>query len=48
MEVHYIWFPTHGRMRRRIEKRAGRGLAFRGQLVSLNPFRWGLVYEKVG
>jgi hypothetical protein len=47
MDVHYLWFPTQGRMRRRIEKRADLGLAFRGQLFSINPFRCGLVYEKV-
>ncbi len=47
MEIHYIWFPTQGRMRRRIEKRRTLNLAFRGQLFSINPFRAGLVYEKV-
>jgi hypothetical protein len=35
MEVHYVWFPTHGRMRRRIVKRRTEGLAFRGQLFSI-------------
>jgi hypothetical protein len=47
MEVHHIWFPTHGRMRRRIQKRRTESLAFRGQIFSINPFRLGLVYEKV-
>lgn len=48
MEVQYVWFPTHGRMRRRIEKRGRLGLAFRGQLISINGLRIGLVYERVG
>lgn len=47
MEVRYVWFPTQGRMKRRIKARREEGLAFRGQLISINPFRIGLVYEKV-
>jgi hypothetical protein len=39
MTVQYIWFPTHGRMRRRIAKRAEEGLLFRGFLFSLNPLK---------
>lgn len=45
MEVHHVWFPTHGRMLRRIRKRGTQNKVFHGQLFSINPFRAGLVYE---
>jgi hypothetical protein len=44
-KVRYVWFPTHGRMSRRIRRHGGEDWFFRGQLFSINPFRAGLVYE---
>src|SRR5947207_14615891 len=47
MRVRYVWFPTHGRMSRRIKRHGGEDWFFRGQLFSINPFRAGLVYEHI-
>jgi hypothetical protein len=48
VKVRYVWFPTHGRMSRRIKRHGGEDWFFRGQLFSVNPLRAGLVYEYLG
>ncbi len=48
MEVHRIFFPSHGRIQRRVNKRKEEGLIFAGSVWSFwwGPFCAFLVYER--
>ena len=50
MNVKRMWFPTHGRLQRRVIGQKQNGWAFRGQVASgiLGLILVHLVYEQVG
>jgi hypothetical protein len=49
MNVKRMWFPTHGRLQRRVISQREKGMAFRGQVASgiLGLILVHLVYEDV-
>lgn len=49
MNVKRMWFPTHGRLQRRVISQRQNGMAFRGQVASgiVGLILVHLVYEKV-